>query len=221
MCPKLNRLIVLVTQIVLVTLFSVSAQSAYKTWRKGIESAVRGDFSYSKKQFNIALNQDKTYYTAKQSLMILKDFSQNRSDSLAVLHLFRGILAFTDAEIARSNMQGKDADGMDAMFGASSVIRNQADALNEFDSSMQIDSTYYMTHNFIGMVMAAKGDYSQAINLYAKAISLNSMSGEVYYNTATAYYFQNEIDSAKSYASLARLKGYSVPKEFLSALRSK
>jgi tetratricopeptide (TPR) repeat protein len=150
---------------ILVGLFLISegyAQSpAEKSYSKGVEHAIQGQFRKAKEEFEKALKIAPFYIAAENSMAIIKDVIERKIKTETAIHFFKG---------------------------TSYAYKGQYDqAISDYNKAIEINLMNAIAYNNRGLVYDKKGQYDQAISYYNKAIEINPKNAEAYYNRGLAY----------------------------------
>lgn len=160
------------TVLLLISGVSYAQSSAEKSYYKGIEYGVRGDFKEAKKYFEKTLKIDPSFKTAEDSLIIINDVIEEKIIKETAIHLFKGF---------------------------SSRGKGQYDqAISNYIKATEINPTYAGAFYYQGAAYNKKGQYDQAISDYTKAIMINSKYANAYYNRGVAYIRKGQYERAIS-----------------------
>lgn len=69
-------------------------------------------------------------------------------------------------------------------------------AIKEFEKAIKADSSYALSYNNLGMLLAQRGSTYEAIDLFKKAIGVDPLTVETFFNLATAYLETGKIEKA-------------------------
>ena len=85
--------------------------------------------------------------------------------------------------------------------------------------AIQVNPGYARAYADLCSAYGQSGNYPEAIVYGRKAIELDPRSASAHWNLAVAYFFANEKDLAVKHCDTAKALGYSVPGDFLEALK--
>lgn len=114
-----------------------------------------------------------------------------------VLLLVLLLTACAGQQSNRTDTQKRDSARIHTELGAGYFSQNQiAIALEEFTEATQIDPTYALAHNGLGMVYAALGEDARADASFKRAIALEPNNSESRNNYGTFLCSRNRIDES-------------------------
>jgi Tfp pilus assembly protein PilF len=79
-----------------------------------------------------------------------------------------------------------------ALFG----MKQLDEAEEQFLKAVQLDTTLWKSHNFLGNIHDLKGDYRSSISAYQNALSIRPHEGNVYNNLGVSLSLAGEYESA-------------------------
>lgn len=116
---------------------------------------------------------------------------------LVLLLALLSLTACASQQSNRTDTQKRDSARIHTELGAGYFSQNQiAIALEEFTEATQIDPTYALAHNGLGMVYAALGEDAKADASFKRAIALEPNNSESRNNYGTFLCSRNRIDES-------------------------
>lgn len=116
---------------------------------------------------------------------------------LFLLLVLLALTACASQQGGRADTQKRDSARIHTELGAGYFSQNQiAIALEEFTEATQIDPTYALAHNGLGMVYAALGEDAKADASFKRAIGLEPDNAESRNNYGTFLCSRNRIDES-------------------------
>lgn len=116
---------------------------------------------------------------------------------LVLLLALLSLTACASQQSNRTDTQKRDSARIHTELGAGYFSQNQiAIALEEFTEATQIDPTYALAHNGLGMVYAALGEDARADASFKRAIALEPNNSESRNNYGTFLCSRNRIDES-------------------------
>lgn len=116
---------------------------------------------------------------------------------LVLLLVLLSLTACASQQSNRTDTQKRDSARIHTELGAGYFSQNQiAIALEEFTEATQIDPTYALAHNGLGMVYAALGEDAKADASFKRAIALEPNNSESRNNYGTFLCSRNRIDES-------------------------
>jgi tetratricopeptide (TPR) repeat protein len=170
----LIRISVLLITVLSFTIVSCQGQKvteqAEKSYTKGVEHAVLGNFKDAKEEFEKALTVDPFFETAKNYSRLVDDVNRQEIKAKTAIIFFKGV----DLNLKRK----------------------WVDAIDEFNKALEINPKLATTFIYRGNAYANKGQSDKAISDFTKAIKINPKYVKAYFRRSGVYFKKGQYDKA-------------------------
>ncbi len=128
---------------------------------------------------------------------IYEFFKQHNYKVLGLLAIiFLVLFIESNHDILKLSQQRVEAENRLMLGNAFMEQQKPGKAIKEFEKAIEADSSYALSYNNLGMLLAQRESTFEAIDLFKKAIAVDPLTVETFFNLATAYLETGKIENA-------------------------
>ncbi|NOX91736.1 MAG: tetratricopeptide repeat protein [Gammaproteobacteria bacterium] len=195
---------------------SYSQIPSEKSYSKGIEYAIKGEFRKAKTEFENGLNVADSSYTSKLESLLetTKDVLSKKIKKETAIYLFRGLSIANKGSYDLAIEEYNKAIAINSKYAKAyftrGIIQQQQGleskkykAINDFTKTIELNPKHAKAYLSRGVLIASKGQHGKAIKDFDKAIKLNPQYANAYNNRGGLYFqmkykFEGCVDIKKS-----------------------
>jgi len=171
---------------------------------KGVEFAAQGIFKEAKEKFESALEGPSPDELAKEYLRILKDVTDKKIESKAVIHFFRGTnyifkwqTGETIAELNKAiEINPRFVDAYSLRGIVLSSIGAYDHAIDDFNKVLEINPRDAVAYSFRGLTKSILGKLHEGLEDFNKALEINPRLAGAYTRRGFAYVTLGKLHKA-------------------------
>jgi len=199
-----NSLILLVTIVFILAITGeVCSAKGLNFFKRGVESASKGDIHSAKLDFEKAFSRHHSHIF-KMCLEVIERVEAGKLDKDSAICFFQGIHYYEEKKMDKALYYCKKATNIEPEFKEAYLLKGKIyfkqgkrrDAIANLNKAIKIDPNFSLAYEARGIAYLAEKRINLAFSDFKKAIELDSTLGEAYFGRGMIYFIRRRYKLA-------------------------